>query len=247
MRVLDPTDPLFRAQVPPGVYASVYLPKLQSGTTAPTFDTATLFDVSAWDSWALFGECWPAGSSPLLVLTYYENAASPFGLGIQQQQTIQLPTAGASFLILGRTLGPLLSVQLAAALGGPVASNLEFFVSNRTRIYDQPYTPTALGTILTAVPVQSIPAAGHVILDLPYYLGPAKLGGYFGGAASNLAIATVQDDQAPATILATIDPSSPTAELWIPSNLNAGVGPWRLEVTNATAGALSLAATLTAA
>jgi hypothetical protein len=146
-------------------------------------------------------------------------------------------------MIAGRTLGPVLSVELDG-FGGTY--HVEVFAHNRTRIYDAPYTPGPLGSILANIPQQAIAAAANVAVDVPYYLGPVRLGGYFQNAASNLAASFVRDDLASANTIAAIDFSAPTAEFWLP-NLVAGATKWRLFTQNLTAGSLNLAGMLTAA
>jgi len=238
-RVLDPVTALFRVPLPVETYSSVFMPNLAVGTTVPTFDGLTLYDVSAWESWTLFGVAPPSSGLSQVIITYYENSDRPYS-GLQQSQTITVNTAGNTFLVVGRVLGPLLTVQYAGALATP--GNLEFFVSNRTRLYDAPYTPAPLGQVLAAIGNQGLAANQTVTADLAnMYLGPARLGMEINATNVN-SVAFVRDDVGVGTqYLATANLNSGIEDLWIPNLASSAATKWRLGVFATAAASMSAA------
>jgi hypothetical protein len=244
MRPLDTTKPLLRAaQIPAGVYfPGVALPGVQHVT--PSFTNGQMFDVSAWSSWRLVGQI--NAHLMMLIVNFWESADNPAN-GLVLAQSIALPEASSdSFNVLGTILGPLMSVSILGQANDSLGL-LEMFVSNRTRLYDAPYTPAALGTILAAIPQTSVPAGGDSTIDLPYYLGPARLSGYFDGSTVPTSIARVIDDNS--QVLGFVSPtSSSVADLWVPSRLlTTPATKWQLDVFNDSAAPLAMEAILTAA
>jgi len=228
--ILDPGQPLF-------TFAGI------SGATTVWPAGGQKFDVSSWGSWSLFGTIftYPPGV-PSVTLIYPSLFVDDDQFTFQN---IFLPTstqlgAGTPFMVAGRLLGPLLSVDLVNAINGNF--QLDFFVNNRTRLYDQPYTPSPLGTFLASIPNASLGAAASTTVTVPYYMGPARLSLHASaGAARGRVIDNLNN------IPGNVNAGEPTSDFWLPGLISGASTGYSLTAINDAAGASNIAAALVAA
>jgi hypothetical protein len=207
----------------------------------------TMFDISNCDAWSIYGQVLVPGSQiSSMRMHYFADlipdlhdgfTVPPANVSEFQHLSLPDPTNGA-FMIVGRTLGPVLAVELDG-FGGTF--HIEVFAHNRTRVYDAPYTPGLLGTVLANIPSTVMAINAITTAAVPYYLGPARLSLSASVRAAVAAGADVISANAGTLASVTAGPPSPVP-FWIPAN----AGLVTLRVLNGAAAA-NLGATLIAA
>ncbi len=207
---------------------------------APSFAAGNLFDVSAWESWALYGQASSVGAWPLRLQLIYPNTLLGDPLAQTDAiQTIVLPGSNgagvAPFCVVGRFLGPLVYVQWVSGNPGAWQGRLQLIASNRPRRFDGPYTPADPGTPLwTQQQFDFVAPVTNISASLPYYIGPA----YFHASLDVLGASpgSVQVgifDQVTANYIAQLRGGvSEQTQLWLPQPPVANGSAWQVRIRN---------------
>lgn len=201
----------------------------------------TLLDASSWDSWSL--RLTVSGALTInFQFSWFEDIPEIPAWDGLQDSALGTPASSGEYRIVGRVRSPLCALVLGATApipAGSVRAVLQF--SNRTRLYDAPYTPERAGEYLASIPRQAVAGGGGIVTQtLPFYMGPARMAGEFGAAVNTLPEVRIRNGN---DWLANVNFTVPNTDLWIPA---IGGTLWTFEVANNSAGALNLAGSVTA-
>ncbi len=236
-RIVDSGLALF--SLPTVTFANNTSGVLPPPSTNPAFAAGNLFDVSAWESWALYGQASSLSAFPLRIqLVYPGPDVDPASGANDAIQTIVLPGANGvngPFCVVGRLLGPRMFAQWIAGNPSAWTGRLELVVSNRPRRFDGPYTPADPGTPLwVQQQFDFVAPVTNISASLPYYIGPVHFHAsldVLGPSPGTVQVGVF--DQTTGNYIAQLRGGvSEQADFWLPQPPVANGSAWQVRIRN---------------
>lgn len=221
-------------------------------TGDPALGGPNIFDTTGFDTWTVYVTVLSTLTQPLLTFSWWPTPRDVSPSGLASHSSFFLPAtvpppliSPETYAISGRCQGAICAVTLSTQ--DPLTCELAIALHNRPTRYAGPHMSAPYPQPVTgAIPFQEIANGSRVVIEIPYYIGPATISARIPAAGTVVDIYTAPDPAVPGAgnifLFNAINTTTPPqADLWLP-----GIQPLYLRAQNNSGAPQNMAATLTA-